>query len=110
MYTKLPNTKGRILRYLVFLFLSFKAFSFDQSTFEKINSFFTSVNSNLEITQKDIQEFNRLKINSGFVTKKHNIEIPYFIFEANKLVFTTSKPTLLSVLDNKCVPSVPIKY
>ncbi len=57
---------------------------FEKRTFQEINLFFESVNSNLKLSSKEIDQFNQQKIQTGYITKKHKINLPYFIFPAKK--------------------------
>ena len=61
MCTKLSKTKTGVLRYLAILLISSNAFSFEKPIFEEINSFFEKVNSDLFISETDIERFNEQK-------------------------------------------------
>ena len=84
MCTKLSKTKTGVLRYLAILLISSNAFSFEKPIFEEINSFFEKVNSDLFISETDIERFNDQKINSDFMTKVGKINLPYFVFKAQR--------------------------
>lgn len=85
MRTKFSIAKTGVLRALICLIISSNSYGFDEKIFNQINDFFKKVNSDLFLDKKDIIDFNQQKINSGFITQKHQINIPYFIFNAQKL-------------------------
>ena len=62
MCSKLSITKKRVLQLILCLFFSFDSYSFSDKTFEKINAFFETVNSDLVFSKKDIDIFNANKI------------------------------------------------
>jgi len=84
MQAKFSNASAGILRALICLIISFSAYGFEQKVFEEINHFFKKVNSDLYLDDAQIEHFNKAKIKSGFITKKHQIDIPYFLFKADQ--------------------------
>ncbi|MAW07035.1 MAG: hypothetical protein CME61_02005 [Halobacteriovoraceae bacterium] len=76
------------IKYLCILFiisLTLKnSYSFNQSTFSKINNFFESVNSELRFEEKDIKLFNdQALFKKGHQSSYYNIPLPYFFFKGS---------------------------